>query len=259
MKNDWLGKAIRKAYEQGGAEALADPRLLRLAVSFNRLDLVLYLLGRGVNPNGVDCRGRSPLFYAASRRMVRVLMEAGARVNQLDQAGHSALHAAAKRGRKDVAHALLGHGIDLHAQDRRGMTALHAAAMRGRTQVIEQLLAQGAWANVRDRQGRSPLFFAVAGGHLKAALALIEHGADLTMIDDAGTPWLRLARMDQVAVLQTTMDRVLREEEERDWMPSSPNTLSGRLAASGFKGRGDWSGVLLEPTPGRLRGLHLSR
>lgn len=246
MKNDWLGKAIRKAFEKGGAQALADPKLLRIAVAFNRMDLVVFLLRHGVNPNGVDRRGRSPLFYAASRRMVRVLMEAGARHQHTDAAGHQPLQAAAKRGRKDVASELLRAGADLHAQDHRGLTALHHAAMRGRTQIIQQQLEQGAWVNVRDRHGRSPLFFAVAGGHLNTALTLIERGADLTMIDYAGTPWIRLARMDQVAILQTTMDRVLREEEERDWMPTNPNTLAGRLAAEGSASRGDWSDVRLE-------------
>lgn len=239
MSNDWLGEAIHKAFKQGGARALLDPKLLRLAVAFHRLDLVLYLLGQGANPNATDIRGRTPLFYAASRRMVRTLVEAGANANHTDLMRHRPLHAAVKAGRLDVAKALIQLGGDPHAQDCRGLTPLHTAAAKGRLACIEHLVGQGAWPNVRDRHGRSPLFYAVAGGHLPAALLLIDKGADLTMIDDHGTPWLHLARLDQVGTLRLACDQALIDEETREWTPNTPDYLEGRLAAEAWGSRGN--------------------
>ncbi len=237
--NDWLGDAIRKVFREGGKEARLDPSLLRLAVAFHRLDLVMFLLRQGADANAVDRRGRTPLFYAASRRMVRTLVEAGANANQTDLMRHRPLHAAVNAGRLDVAKALLQLGSDPHAQDRRGLTPLHAAAAKGRVACIEHLVGQGAWPNVRDRNGRSPLFYAVAAGHLPAALTLIDKGADLTMIDDHGTPWLHLARLDQVGTLRQASDQALMDEEAREWTPGTPDFLEGRLAAEAWGSQGN--------------------
>lgn len=237
-RTDWLGQAIRKAIERKGPSF----KLLQMAVAFDRPDLIMLLLGKGADIHGTDQRGRTLLHLAASRRMVRTLLEAGARLQQRSDQGQTALHTATRRDRPAVARELVRAGIDIHAQDKRGLSALHLAASKGRRRAIEQLLSQGAWVNVKDRHGRSPLFLAVAAGHLPASLLLIERGADLTMLDDKGTPWLRLARLDQVAILQQTMDRVLAEEAQREWDPLAPTTLTGRLTAEN-PSRFDWSAL----------------
>lgn len=197
--------------------------LIHLAALFDRPDLVSWLIDQGLGVDMVDRRGRTPLFFAASRRMARHLMRSGADPEHRDLVDHTPLHAAARAGRVDVAHALrLAKHVDLHAQDRRGMTPLHAAASKGRLASIEHLLRQGANPNVMDRHGRHALFYAVAGGHIDAAFSLIDGGADLEILDDKGTSWLSLARMDQVGRLQARYQTALEHESDQEWMPSRP-------------------------------------
>lgn len=219
MTKDPFLALVEAVYKKGGKQALMDPKMIHLAVRLGRLDLLRLLLEHGANPNARDRRTRTPLFFARDERIVHTLVKAGARVADRDLAHHQPLHAAVRAGRLDVAKALLQLGADLSAQDKRGLTPLHQAAMRGRVKCLRHLVEQGAWVNGRDRHGRSPLFYAVAGGHLDAALVLIDEGADLVMVDDHGTPWLHLARLDQVAQLQAAADRALGDQAYEEWHP----------------------------------------
>ncbi|WP_368736821.1 ankyrin repeat domain-containing protein, partial [Bradyrhizobium sp. NBAIM08] len=142
---------------------IANTPLLHLAIQFNRLDLVLWLLEKGTEPDRTDKHGRTALYFAADRRMARTLMQAGADPKHRDLLDHTPLHAAVQTGRLEVAHALTLAQVDLNAQDKRGHTPLHAAALKGRVKCVEHLIRQGANPNVQDRKGRHPLFYAVAG------------------------------------------------------------------------------------------------
>ena len=221
--HDWLAILIQAVLAKAGANAAVSGRsLLHLATALGRLDLVLWLIEQGAEVDGQDTRGRTPLFFAANQRLARALLEAGANPRHIDLQHHSPLHAAVRAGRLDVAHALKLAGADLNAQDKRGLAPLHAAAMKGRVPCTHHLLRLGANPNVQDRRGRHPLFYAVAGGHFAAAAALMEGGADVDMLDDEGTPWISLARMDQIAPLQACAARVLEAEAQADWSPFSP-------------------------------------
>lgn len=221
MSADWFADLLQKTLAKHGKKGLHDPRLIHLAVTLGQMDLLLWLLEQGASVHARDRRGRTPIFHARDERMVHTLVEAGARLDARDLMHHAPLQAAVKAGRLDVAQAMIQLGADVHAQDKRGLTALHTAAVKGRGRCIEHLLEQGAWVNHRDRHGRTPLFYAVAAGHLDTALLLIESGADLTMLDDRGTSWLHLARMDQVMPLQQACDQALAHDAYDDWMPDS--------------------------------------
>ncbi len=70
-------------------------------------------------PRGV----RSPSAEAA----VRVLLEAGADINAVNEADFTALHGAAFRGLNEVVEHLVAHGADIDARDFRGRTAYRMA------------------------------------------------------------------------------------------------------------------------------------
>jgi ankyrin repeat protein len=112
----------------------------------------------------LDCRcegtEHSPLTLAAvgNVHMCQILIEAGARVDFLDESGSAALHRAA--------------GTD-------------------RTDVVELLVAAGADPEQADRGGRVPLYYAAAGGSAAAARLLIERGADVSYANPFGLTALR--------------------------------------------------------------------
>ncbi|MCY4027340.1 MAG: ankyrin repeat domain-containing protein, partial [Acidobacteria bacterium] len=70
-------------------------------------------------PRGV----RSP----SAEEAVRVLLEAGADINAVNEADFTALHGAAFRGLNEVVEYLVAHGADIDARDFRGRTAYRMA------------------------------------------------------------------------------------------------------------------------------------
>jgi ankyrin repeat protein len=100
------------------------------------------LLAHGADPNGTDGDGRTPLMAAArggTVAMLRLLLDAGARLRDVDRAGRDAL--------------------------------MHAASTRDdRLAVVRELLRRGADRSRRDRQGRSALDLADPSGEVAAAL-----------------------------------------------------------------------------------------
>jgi hypothetical protein len=70
---------------------------------------------------------------------------------------------------------------DANAKDEEGLTALHLAARQGRKDEVEQLLADGANVNARLTRwpGWMPLHEAAAANHKEVAKLLIDKGADV--------------------------------------------------------------------------------
>ena len=77
-------------------------------------------------------------------KTVRVLLDAGADVDAIDNNGWRALHIAAQNGHLEVVQVLLDAGADVHATNNRGLTALHTASQNGHLEVVQVLLDTGA-------------------------------------------------------------------------------------------------------------------
>ena len=117
-----------------GAASRASSEILRL------------LLGAGADPHMTTYDGTTPLMVAAglgrstytpreprgarspgAERAVAILIEAGADVNAVNEAGFTALHGAAFRGLNEVIEYLVAQGADIDARDFRGRTAYRMA------------------------------------------------------------------------------------------------------------------------------------
>ncbi|HEY7699288.1 MAG TPA: ankyrin repeat domain-containing protein [Vicinamibacteria bacterium] len=118
---------------------------LGLAAFFGHEAAVRLLLARGANPN-LSARNamRVAAIHAAcaagSLPIVLALIEAGADVNRVQQAGFTPLHAAAMSGRLDLARLLLDHGADPSAKADDGRDAL-ALAREAKHQGLVDLLS----------------------------------------------------------------------------------------------------------------------
>ena len=113
-------------------------------------------IGLGISESTeFDTGGFTPLLFAARHNAVdsaRVLLDAGAKVNETAADGNTALVLAAMSGHGQFAAFLLDRGADPDAAGA-GYTALHAAVLQSDPDLVKALLAKGANPNARMMRG----------------------------------------------------------------------------------------------------------
>jgi ankyrin repeat protein len=138
--------------------------LLHAAAAAGDQGTLELLLRLGALPGTPDDGGHTALYCVANEcrarggpDVVRALVRAGADVNACDGVKRStALHMAARRGREEVAAALLECGASLEAPDSMGDTPLRRAVNCNQTGVASFLAARGADLNSRGSKGLTP-------------------------------------------------------------------------------------------------------
>jgi ankyrin repeat protein len=191
--------------------------------------------------------GFTPLLFAAQQgnvESVRLLLDAGADVNDTAPIGTSALVVATHSGHRDAATLLLDRGADPNA-DAAGYTALHAAVLLGDVESVRALLAHGAKPNVKltkgnpvrkygqeyaltaNWKGATPLWLAARFGEPAILQVLGAAGADPRLAADDGTLPLHVAvpsrgQGDRRERYMTDSEAaaVVPEEEERQTLES---------------------------------------
>ena len=162
----------------------------------------------------VPQRGYTPLLFAARHGQVenvRLLLDAGADVDEAAPTGESALVVASFSGQGRVAALLLERGADPNDQGA-GYTPLHTAVVRGDLELVEALCARGAdpnarlvegsqqrreayWFALSERwRGATPFWLAAKFAEVDIMRALVDRGADpLLAADDGTTPLMSIA------------------------------------------------------------------
>lgn len=113
-----------------------------------------------VSPNQVLAEdpvyGGTPLHWAKTAEMSRLLLDRGCNVNYLSKTGESPLHILTKRGRFEAAMTLLTHGADPNIKGQDGNTALHLAMKLDHMDLIKALMVFGADVEVYNDLGETP-------------------------------------------------------------------------------------------------------
>ena len=183
--------------------------------------LMKLLLDRGASVDAVDCHGRTTLYYsiekgredevvlllergahlegalhcAVSQRdlgLVRILLDAGAKVDAVDPNGWQPLHVAITKRHPDIVRLLIARDahVDALTADQYQQSALHLAVMDGDVEMSRLLLDEGACIEDRDVDGKTPLLTA-SGGHVEVVRLLLDRGADIDAVD--AFQWTALA------------------------------------------------------------------
>ncbi len=161
---------------------------LMWAAARGHTDIVRVLIDAGADV-GARSKARERLLFADKRQG-----------NQYDQGvevakgGYTPLLFCARRGQLEAARLLLAAGADVNDQAPDGASALVVAAHSGHIGLVEQLLESGAEPNAIDA-GYAPLHAAVLRGEIAMVRALLAHGADPNLRLEKGTA-LRRAGMD---------------------------------------------------------------
>lgn len=127
--NDWAGDGFHA---------------LGLACFFAAADTAQLCISYGADVNRASNNNFrvAPIHSAAaadSLAIVRMLLEAGADANAVQQDGFRALHTAAQHGNRAMCQLLLAHGADRHAQTSQGLTALDIARTQQHSQTFDFL------------------------------------------------------------------------------------------------------------------------
>lgn len=123
--------------------------------------------------------GETPLTAAAKfgrTEVVRYLLAHGAKINQQDGFGGTAIINACFSGDLSLVELLVKEGGDPVMIGNSG-TAMHMAAALGHVPIMEFLLKSGLAVDIPDKKGRSPLYAASRNGNLEGARFLVAHGA----------------------------------------------------------------------------------
>jgi ankyrin repeat protein len=171
----------------------------------------------------IERGGSTPLFFAARTGDIdsaRMLLDAGADVNETAPDGNNALLIAAQSSHGEFGAFLLDRGADPNAADI-GYAALHSAVLRCDLKLAKALLAHGANPNVRlidgapirrtdsdsllpgELAGATPFLLAARFLDKDLMLLLAASKADpLIPMDDGTTPLMAAAGVGWVSTLQ---------------------------------------------------------
>jgi ankyrin repeat protein len=189
---------------------------LRLAVGIENLELVQFLVGKGAKPNLPDSRGQSVLYETFLHNDFEVLdflVAKGIDINGVDQGGATPLITAVQsnRRKKEAVLRWLEHFLTFKPKldlqqikgNAGGDSALQTAARTGFLEAIQLFLDKGASIDLASLgTGRTALAMAAMSHQVEAARLLLKRGAKSEIADkSAFTPLL-------MAVIQTDPDMV---------------------------------------------------
>ncbi|KAE8590313.1 hypothetical protein XENTR_v10018016 [Xenopus tropicalis] len=218
---------------------------LHRAVNMNDEHEVKNILETGhVKVDIPDKLGFTPLMVAAQKgflRLVELLTEHGADINQMNGSGKNSLMLACFAGHLNIVQYLRGQGASWESRDKAGCTAMHWAADGGHLKVVQWmiddgckidsrdshlewtplmriaavsgnvdiarcLIAAGAGVNAKDTNGKTPLMVAVLNNHESLVHLLLENGADRSIKNEFGIGMTEMAkafnRESVVAILE---------------------------------------------------------
>ena len=185
------------------------------AIELDNVDQVKDLLAQGADLNAQDEAGLTALMVAADYGREKVaehllsLPTIDTEVRE-DELGCTALLWAAGVGQLRLVKMLLQHGANPGAVSNLGVTALMAAAKNGREEVADYLLSLPSTdMEAKCEYGATALLYAARGGHLHIFQLLLHSGANIEAVDHEGNNVLTCAAMG-------VGDIMAAEEEERE-------------------------------------------
>jgi ankyrin repeat protein len=218
---------------------------LMWAVSGKHAAVVSVLIENGADVNARSTGAFTPLLFAArvgDLESARVLLAAGAKVNDVTPDGNSPLVVAAASmaaitardyrlvpepsDHEPLAILLLDKGADTAQVDQYGTTALHFAVEMGKLDLVKALLDHGANVNAQIKKGlpfrradyvsrayyagATPLWLAAKNADVETMRVLVERGADPHIPSANGTtPLMVAAGLGQTDSRMPPEDRML--------------------------------------------------
>lgn len=189
-------KTIEELEEFSG-EDLGDLLTLAIDNHSNDLEYMKRLLAAGADLTvwGIDNSTALKKSIVYNRYdVIKIIVEAGANLEEKDEHGWTALHWASKTFeafKSDIIlEFLIKSGADLEAKNNLGETPLQVACVFSETETIKILLEAGANIEARNIDGMTPLHLASDWKRYNIISYLLEAGASKEALDNKdNTPW----------------------------------------------------------------------
>jgi ankyrin repeat protein len=165
----------------------AEKSPLSLAVSNGDVEKVRVLLQNGTDVNELDHNGDTSIMvasYNGNVELAQLLVEEGADITKENDETNALLLAIFK-GNLEIVKILIEAGADTELPIRDDHTTpLLMAAGTDHLEIVESLLKAGAHINKDDVHGQTPLFIACVKNNLKMVQLLLNAGADIDNSDN---------------------------------------------------------------------------
>lgn len=129
---------------------------------------------------------------------LKSLVKSGAKPDERNSLGKTALHVAVENNKYDAAKFLV-EITDLSIKDYGGWTVLHWAAKSRSPRLVKLILVATSDVNPRDSYSQTPLHLAASSGHVGVVKALVQAKAQLDAKDGGENTPLQIASALQTA------------------------------------------------------------
>lgn len=232
---------------------------LHWAVQFGHIAIAQLFLDQNPPIDAQDSQGNTALHIAVRGRqgdedMVRLLVQAGARMDIRNTKGFTPLRWCLKYGLRDKATPLIEHQAEVDVEDSNGHTPLRLAMWYGQLEMIKLMVLNGCNVNkqgsedgwsvlhhaaqfgyepltkflldnkaeveLRDKDGLTPLRWAIMHSNLSTAKLLLDSGADVnTTSNDKSTPLIQATiQATTQATTQATIQTTRIRNEQAVWL-----------------------------------------
>lgn len=170
----------------------ADGKSLLHLVAFNsEKSVVETILSLGLDINGLDEYGSTPLQYAVryneNIEVIKLLIASGGDIKAVTPEGGTLLHFAVLNSKIAVAQYILTLGLDINSMEKNGCTPLHYAAKEGKNvEVVKLLVELGADVKAVTKAGASILHYAALNSEITIVQYVLGLGLDINSIDEEG-------------------------------------------------------------------------
>jgi uncharacterized protein len=200
-----LGCFVAMAAPAIAQEKTMDPHSMRVffeAAATNNLALLSQKIAAGTPVDGKNPEGRTALLIATHANAIeaaKLLIDAGADVNAMDNIQDSPFLYAGAEGKLEILKMTVQAGADLDSTNRYGGTALVPAAHHGHVDVVAYLLTTRINKDHINKLGWTALLEAVILGdgsdtYQQIVRLLVDAGADISIADRDGVTPLQHAR-----------------------------------------------------------------
>ncbi|KAJ5078069.1 ankyrin repeat protein [Anaeramoeba ignava] len=171
-------------------------KVLHLACQNNSLEIIKYLVEKGVDINAKTNDNETVLHLACqnnSIEIIKYLVEKGVDINAKTNNNETVLHLACQNNSLEIIKYLVEKGIDINAKTNENETVIHLACQNNSIEIIKYLVEKGIDINAKTTNNETVLHLACQNNSIEIIKYLVEKGVDINAKTNENETVLHLA------------------------------------------------------------------